>query len=99
MDDEKYSEKDLAKTVTKSPDDATIHDASIEEIAISNPTNRLERWANKLDVLAGVEARGIERIPEELRERKMALGDYVHMFTMYVASVLSLIEVGLLTEL
>lgn len=61
---------------------ASIHDATVEELGISQPTNRLQRWANKLDAIAGVEARGIERIPPELRERQMAVKDYVQMFTM-----------------
>jgi hypothetical protein len=65
-----------------SPGTSSIHDATVEELAIAEPTNKLQRWANKLDRIAGVEARGIERIPPELRERKMAMKDYVRMFTM-----------------
>lgn len=54
---------------------------TVEELAIGNPTNKLQRWANKLDEFAGLEARGIERIPEEARARKMTFRDYVTMFT------------------
>lgn len=60
----------------------------VEELAIEEPTNKLQRWANKLDALAGLEARGIERISEETRERKMSLRDYIGMFTMYVSMCL-----------
>lgn len=49
---------------------------------IIEPVNRLERWANKLDAFAGVEARGIDRIPEELRERILTTKDYLQMFIM-----------------
>lgn len=68
--------------------DEKIADQGVEtspsnsELAIGEPTNKLQRWANRLDALAGVEARGIERIPDELRERKMTFRDYTHMFTM-----------------
>lgn len=54
----------------------------VEEMAISEPTNKLQRWANKLDELAGLEARGIERISEEVRAKKMTVRDYISMFTM-----------------
>ncbi|KAJ4291041.1 Vitamin B6 transporter [Kalmusia sp. IMI 367209] len=54
-----------------------------EQMGISEPVNRLERWANKLDALAGVEARGIERIPEEVRERTLSIRDYLQMFIIF----------------
>ena len=42
-----------------------------------NPrTNALYRWAYKLEALAGVEARGIERVPESMRAKKTTFGDY-----------------------
>ncbi|KAI1609772.1 hypothetical protein EDD36DRAFT_458081 [Exophiala viscosa] len=46
-------------------------------------TNRLQRYANRLDALVGIEARGIERVPPELRERKLALGDYFGIGVMW----------------
>lgn len=46
-------------------------------------TNRLQRFANRLDALAGVEARGIERVPPELRERKLAVKDYMGIAVMW----------------
>jgi hypothetical protein len=61
-------------------------DAATEtvQMGITEPVNRLERWANKLDTFAGMEARGIDRIPEELRERVLTTKDYLQMFIMYV---------------
>lgn len=62
-----------------------LHDDAATEtvqMGISEPVNKLERWANKLDALAGIEARGIDRIPEELRERVLSTKDYLQMFIM-----------------
>lgn len=53
------------------------------EIHIENVlTDNIQRWCNKLDALCGMEARGIERIPEELRAREMSYKDYLNMFVM-----------------
>jgi hypothetical protein len=43
------------------------------------PTNFAQRWAFKLERLAGVEARGIERVPEAIRAQHATLGDYAQM--------------------
>lgn len=64
---------------------STHRSPSTVELGISQPVNALQRFCNKLDAVCGVEARGIERIPEELRERPMALKDYIHMYTMCVS--------------
>jgi hypothetical protein len=69
----------LEKFETSSVNAATI------ELGISEPENALQRFCNRLDAVCGVEARGIERIPEEIRERDMTYRDYIHMFTMSVA--------------
>jgi hypothetical protein len=66
----------LEKFETSSVNAATI------ELGISEPVNALQRFCNRLDAICGVEARGIERIPEEIRERNMSYKDYIHMFTM-----------------
>lgn len=72
---------DIEKSAANSTQDGTAVGV-VEELAIGEPTNKLQRWANKLDALAGLEARGIERISEELREKKMTVRDYIGMFTM-----------------
>jgi len=64
-------------------DTASVNAATVE-LGISEPVNALQRFCNRLDAVCGVEARGIERIPEEIRERDMSYRDYIHMFTMYV---------------
>jgi hypothetical protein len=72
----------MGDSLNSSATNNSAHDASVEELGISRPTNKLQRWANKLDSIVGVEARGIERIPDEMRDREMTIGDYIHMFTM-----------------
>jgi hypothetical protein len=62
--------------------DASEGAPSTVELGISNPVNALQRFCNRLDAVCGVEARGIERIPEALRERKLTYRDYLYMFTM-----------------
>lgn len=48
--------------------------------------NKLQRWANKLDATVGIEARGIERVPESLREpSKPTAGLYANMFLIWLA--------------
>ena len=64
--------------------DAASVNAATVELGISEPVNALQRFCNRLDAVCGVEARGIERIPEEIRERDMTYRDYIHMFTMCV---------------
>ncbi|KNG47670.1 purine-cytosine permease fcy21 [Stemphylium lycopersici] len=72
-------EPDLLEKVDAS---STIHDVE-PELGVSEPVNALQRFVNKLDAVCGVEARGIERIPEELRERPVSYRDYIHMFTIW----------------
>lgn len=60
----------------------TERSRSTVELGISNPVNALQRFCNRLDAVCGVEARGIERIPDKLREREITYRDYLHMFTM-----------------
>ena len=71
---EQYEKGDAASTVKG--------DRETAELGISEPVTALQRFCNRLDAVCGVEARGIERIPEELRERVMTYRDYIHMFTM-----------------
>ena len=75
----------MTEKTAKSHDkaDASTDDSpSTVELGISNPVNALQRLCNRLDAVCGVEARGIERIPEALRERELSYRDYLHMFTM-----------------
>ncbi|KAI9875350.1 MAG: hypothetical protein M1823_007495, partial [Watsoniomyces obsoletus] len=72
------SEKNL--DALEKSDVASVTAATIE-LGISEPVTTLQRFCNRLDALCGMEARGIERIPEEVRERDMTYRDYIHMFT------------------
>jgi hypothetical protein len=78
------SELTMAEKTAESLDkaDAAEGAPSAVELGISNPVNALQRFCNRLDAVCGVEARGIERIPEALRERNLTYRDYLHMFTM-----------------
>lgn len=51
----------------------------LNQMEIENPTNGFERFANKLDSLMGVEARGIERVPESARMGKASASNYLQM--------------------
>ncbi|KAH8650936.1 permease for cytosine/purines, uracil, thiamine, allantoin-domain-containing protein [Tricladium varicosporioides] len=51
----------------------------VDLAAIPHPTSKLQRFANRLEAIAGIEARGIERVPESERERKYAAKDYLYM--------------------
>ncbi|KAL5114717.1 Vitamin B6 transporter [Pleosporales sp. CAS-2024a] len=73
----KKSPGSLEKVETSSVNAATL------ELGISEPVNALQRFCNRLDAACGVEARGIERVPEELRERDMTYRDYIHIFTLW----------------
>lgn len=57
---------------------------SLQEVPIAEYTP-LQRWLNRLDVVSGLEARGIERVPEELRHPKVTTGSYVQMFLVWFA--------------
>lgn len=52
---------------------------NVDDMEISNPTNSFQRFANKLDHLMGVEARGIERVPESARMGKASTSNYLTM--------------------
>ncbi|KAI1105606.1 FAD/NAD(P)-binding domain-containing protein [Jackrogersella minutella] len=45
--------------------------------------NNLQRWFKRLDEKTGLEARGIERVPESLRHPRVTAGSYVQMFLIW----------------
>jgi len=80
MDD---AEKTAHVSSTPSPS-SSEHDLYQEQrVTAVLARNRLQRFANRLDDLVGVEARGIERVPPELRDRKLAITDYLGMGVMW----------------
>lgn len=44
-----------------------------------------QKWMNKLENIPGLEARGIERVPEELRYPQATPASYIQMFLMWFA--------------
>jgi hypothetical protein len=82
-------EKQVDTATASSPPSSLQHGTHEEGTATTIvANNKLQQWANRLDDLAGVEARGIERVPEELRDRKVTTRDYVHMFTIWFSMYL-----------
>jgi hypothetical protein len=61
----------------------------------------LRGWTTKLETMLGVEARGIERVPESERLRKITTGDYVQMMLIWFSANLTLnnLALGLLGPL
>lgn len=57
---------------------------SLREVPVAEHAP-LQRWLNRLDGISGLEARGIERVPEELRHPKVTTGSYVQMFLIWFA--------------
>ncbi|KAI1372071.1 FAD/NAD(P)-binding domain-containing protein [Hypoxylon crocopeplum] len=80
---------ELAKGLQASEDKTpgasdTRSGASISEEPAAEQTT-LQRWLNKLDSIPGLETRGIERVPEELRHPKATVGSYLQMFLIWFA--------------
>jgi hypothetical protein len=72
-----YDEKHLAQDAAPSSG-SNIQLGTTEDVdlaAIPKPTSKLQRLANRLEAMVGIEARGIERVPESERERKYAAKD------------------------
>lgn len=90
MDEKIHPQKDAiqvstppAHSLTASGSDEVVM-GDIEN-GIAND-NKLQRWANKLDATVGMEARGIERVPESLREpTKPSASLYANMFLIWLA--------------
>lgn len=61
---------------------------------------KLQRLANRLEALAGVEARGIQRVPPELKSRKATFADYFQVFLVWFSADLTAnnIAIGLLAN-
>lgn len=75
--DEKYLPPETAPSHESSENVGTTEEFDLA--AIPTPTNKLQRFANRLEAFAGIEARGIERVPESERERKYVVKDYLYM--------------------
>ncbi|EXJ81946.1 hypothetical protein A1O1_08013 [Capronia coronata CBS 617.96] len=73
----------------------TVHTATTP---IGNGTSKLAKLSARIEGLAGIETRGIERVPDEERQGKASLKDYMHMFQMWFGINLTAngINIGLL---
>lgn len=61
-------------------------DAGIEHVGHGN---RLQSWTLFLEKRFGIEARGIERVPESLRQRKTSTADYIQMCLIWFSANLT----------
>jgi hypothetical protein len=82
--EEKYSGTTAASP--SSPSSSSVQEGMVTDAKTATAIqaeNAMQRWANRIDRIAGVEARGIARVPEDMRERPVAIRDYLHMFTIW----------------
>ncbi|KAJ5133075.1 hypothetical protein N7526_004440 [Penicillium atrosanguineum] len=90
---EKPREDAIATNSTHQPTAAPYDLMSATEAGIVaayvQPRNTMERWVNKLESLAGIEARGIERVPESIKAEKTTTGDYVQMCLIWLSANLT----------
>jgi hypothetical protein len=73
-------------TTADSPSLSSIQEGTVDHTIAATgnqPENSMQRWANRIDRLAGVEARGIARVPDDERERPVSTGEYLHMFIIW----------------
>ncbi|KAH8676223.1 permease for cytosine/purines, uracil, thiamine, allantoin-domain-containing protein [Xylariales sp. PMI_506] len=80
MSDPAAEEKKIGDTPEISSQ-ASVADSPVTEL--SKQQNKLQQWFSKLDDKGGLESRGIERVPEELRHPKVTTGSYVQMFLIW----------------
>lgn len=65
----------------------SIEDGLVGEDSFSG--NRFQKWSALMERAVGLEARGIEQVPEDIRMNKMSLGDYVQMGLIWFSSNLT----------
>ena len=53
------------------------------------PTNTMQKWVDKLESLAGIEARGIGRVPDSIKAEKTTTEDYVQMCLIWLSANLT----------
>jgi hypothetical protein len=55
----------------------------VDQTHVPQPSNWVGKLSERLEALAGLETRGIERVPEEARRGKMAAKTYLEIFSMW----------------
>ena len=70
-------------------------------LAAVRSENKMQRWFDKLESLAGIEARCIERVPESIKAEKTTTNDYVQMCLIWLSANLTAnnIMIGMLGPL
>ncbi|KAH8892671.1 hypothetical protein GQ53DRAFT_862264 [Thozetella sp. PMI_491] len=68
----------------KQPSSDTRSSPSVSRASLA-PEGLLQRWFTRLDNIPGLEARGIERVTEDLRHPKPTTGSYLQMFIIWFA--------------
>ncbi|KAJ5898310.1 hypothetical protein N7504_008598 [Penicillium tannophilum] len=63
-------------------------EAGIVDVYVQ-PGNKMQKWVDKLESLAGIEARGIERVPNSIKAEKTTTGDYVQMCLIWLSANLT----------
>lgn len=94
MSDTKEEPHDDAIVTKPSPHHvAAPHDLMDAEAGIVamyvRPGNRMQKWVDKLESLAGIEARGIERVPDSIKAEKTTTEDYVQMCLIWLSANLT----------
>lgn len=82
-------EKTVEKAIDSPPSSHfSAHNTTVEELP--PPKNKLQQWVIILQKRVGLEARGIEHVPESLRERKTTTADYIQMMLIWFSANLTL---------
>lgn len=53
------------------------------------PGNAIQKWVHNLESLAGIEVRGIERVPDSIKAEKTTTEDYVQMCLIWLSANLT----------
>lgn len=75
---------DVEKSLVHHDEPSLTETGALDEIPRSQ--NPLQVWVSQLEQRFGVEARGIDRVPEELRGSKTSLIDYCQMGLVWFSS-------------
>jgi hypothetical protein len=90
---EKPREDENAPNSTHQPNVAPYNLMSDTEAGVVDvyvqPRNKMKRWVDRLESLAGIEARGIERVPDNIKAEKTTTGDYVQMCLIWLSANLT----------
>ncbi|CAK7214856.1 Vitamin B6 transporter [Sporothrix curviconia] len=90
MSDQSTAEKGTPYNVPHDVPHDLLDVVEAGEVIVSDGPRFLGAWTAKLESLLGLEARGVERVPEHQRLRKVTVGDYLQMTLIWFSSNLTL---------